>query len=94
MRGLVPHMVPHIMAPDQEQDSARSRSAPSDQRTLSCRIGTRLARPTGGALRASPGAPYRRDRRADLDGQALAIAFVEHVQRHVKMNSTNLACVV
>ena len=29
---------PHILAPDQEQDSARFRSAPSDQRTLSCRI--------------------------------------------------------
>ena len=25
--------------------------------------------------------PCRRDRRADLDGQALAIVFVEHVQR-------------
>ena len=30
------------MAPDQKQDSARSRSDPSDQRILSCRIGTRL----------------------------------------------------
>ena len=38
MKRCGPPHGPHIMAPDQEQDSARSRSAPSDQRILSCRI--------------------------------------------------------
>ena len=43
---------PHIMALDQEQDSARSRSAPSDQRTLSCRIGKLLGSSVWSEVRA------------------------------------------
>ena len=39
---MVSHMVPISMAQYQEQDFARFRSDPSDQRTLSCRFGTLL----------------------------------------------------
>ena len=47
---------PHIIAPDQEQESARSRLDPSDQRTLSCRIGTRLGSSVWSEVRVGLGA--------------------------------------
>ena len=60
---MVPHMVPNIIAPDQEQDSARSRSDPSDQRTLSCRIGTLLGSSVWSKGRADLTAQSRVERR-------------------------------
>ena len=52
IRRTGPPHSPHIMAPDQEQDSARSRAALSDQRTLSCRIGTLLGSSMWSEVRA------------------------------------------
>ena len=49
-----PPYILHIMAPDQRQDSARSRSDPSDQRTLSCRVGTLLGSSVWSEVRAGP----------------------------------------
>ena len=48
------------MTPDQERDSARSRSDPSDQRILSCRIGTLLGSSVWSVVRAGLAAPSAR----------------------------------
>ena len=48
------------MAPDQERDSARSRSDPSHQRLLSCRIGTLLRSTVWSEVRAGLAAPSAR----------------------------------